>query len=328
MLVLFPDAPAEAVREGFVGAWAPTIADVRPFATFLRAAKPRCGPLRDRQKNIFDRDADVGELGGARAARRRIEARLPDHRQPRSGPLPPRQAHGFPRAPGRGLGRRNPHTRSRGARRARSVPEAARDGAPPVAAHGRRLRARSCARCSRFASASRSRRSKRSTRSPCGGSRRKAIAKRLGRAQRRAPPVGRAHVLELPHRDRRSSRATPGVHVQAPKAPRRLPATLDADQVASLLAISGDDPDHAARPRDARALLFVGPAARGARRAQFGRRRRGRSHRARRRQGLESARRAGRQAGARGAPRLARRALASSRAPASGDVRRHAAARA
>ena len=33
-----------------------------------------------------------------------------------------------------------------------------------------------------------------------------------------------------------------GVHVQAPKPPRRLPATLDADQVASLLAISGDDP--------------------------------------------------------------------------------------
>jgi len=33
-----------------------------------------------------------------------------------------------------------------------------------------------------------------------------------------------------------------GVHVQAPKAPRRLPATLDPDQVASLLAISGDEP--------------------------------------------------------------------------------------
>jgi integrase/recombinase XerC len=32
------------------------------------------------------------------------------------------------------------------------------------------------------------------------------------------------------------------VHVQAPKAPRRLPATLDPDQVASLLAISGDEP--------------------------------------------------------------------------------------
>ena len=32
------------------------------------------------------------------------------------------------------------------------------------------------------------------------------------------------------------------VHVQAPKASRRLPATLDADQVASLLAIGGDEP--------------------------------------------------------------------------------------
>lgn len=31
------------------------------------------------------------------------------------------------------------------------------------------------------------------------------------------------------------------VHVQAPKPSRRLPATLDADQVAKLLAISGDD---------------------------------------------------------------------------------------
>jgi integrase/recombinase XerC len=37
-------------------------------------------------------------------------------------------------------------------------------------------------------------------------------------------------------------KANAGVHVQAPKAPRRLPATLDADQVASLLAISGDEP--------------------------------------------------------------------------------------
>jgi integrase/recombinase XerC len=37
-------------------------------------------------------------------------------------------------------------------------------------------------------------------------------------------------------------KSNPGVHVQAPKPPRRLPATLDADQVASLLAISGDDP--------------------------------------------------------------------------------------
>jgi integrase/recombinase XerC len=32
------------------------------------------------------------------------------------------------------------------------------------------------------------------------------------------------------------------VHVQAPKPSRRLPATLDTDQMASLLSISGDDP--------------------------------------------------------------------------------------
>ncbi len=59
VLVLFPDAPAEAVREGFVRRMGSDDVDVRPFATFLRAAKPRCGPLRDRQKNIFERDADA-----------------------------------------------------------------------------------------------------------------------------------------------------------------------------------------------------------------------------------------------------------------------------
>lgn len=59
VLVLFPAAPDGAVRDGFVRRLGTDDADVRPFATFLRAAKPRCGPLRDRQKNIFDRDADV-----------------------------------------------------------------------------------------------------------------------------------------------------------------------------------------------------------------------------------------------------------------------------
>lgn len=59
VLVLFPAAPEGAVREGFVRRLGTDDADVRPFAAFLRAAKPRCGPLRDRQKNIFDRDADA-----------------------------------------------------------------------------------------------------------------------------------------------------------------------------------------------------------------------------------------------------------------------------
>jgi uncharacterized protein len=59
VLVLFAAAPAEALRDGFVRRMGADDPDVRPFATFLRAAKPRCGPLRDRQKNIFERDADV-----------------------------------------------------------------------------------------------------------------------------------------------------------------------------------------------------------------------------------------------------------------------------
>ncbi len=59
VLVLFPAAPAEAVRDGFVRRMNADDPDVRPFATFLRAAKPRCGPLRDRQKNIFEHDAEV-----------------------------------------------------------------------------------------------------------------------------------------------------------------------------------------------------------------------------------------------------------------------------
>ena len=60
VLVLFEGAaPASAQREGFVRRLAPDDTDVKPFATFLRAAKPRCGPLRDRQKYIFERDADT-----------------------------------------------------------------------------------------------------------------------------------------------------------------------------------------------------------------------------------------------------------------------------
>jgi uncharacterized protein YigA (DUF484 family) len=89
VLVLFPDAPAGAVRDGFVRRMNADDADVRPFATFLRAAKPRCGPLRDRQKNIFDRDAD--EVSSAALVPLGPESRLgfliigsrdPDHFHP------------------------------------------------------------------------------------------------------------------------------------------------------------------------------------------------------------------------------------------------------
>jgi uncharacterized protein YigA (DUF484 family) len=89
VLVLFADAPAAAVREGFVRRLAPDDPDVRPFATFLRGAKPRCGPLRDRQKNIFERDAD--EISSAALVPLGPESRLgfliigsrdPDHFHP------------------------------------------------------------------------------------------------------------------------------------------------------------------------------------------------------------------------------------------------------
>jgi uncharacterized protein YigA (DUF484 family) len=89
VLVLFPDSPAEAVRDGFVRRMNADDADVRPFATFLRAAKPRCGPLRDRQKSIFDRDAD--EVSSAALVPLGPESRLgfliigsrdPDHFHP------------------------------------------------------------------------------------------------------------------------------------------------------------------------------------------------------------------------------------------------------
>jgi uncharacterized protein YigA (DUF484 family) len=59
VLVLFAErAPATAERDGFVKRVSADDPDVRPFASFLRAARPRCGPLRDRQKAIFGRDAD------------------------------------------------------------------------------------------------------------------------------------------------------------------------------------------------------------------------------------------------------------------------------
>ncbi len=49
--------------------------------------------------------------------------------------------------------------------------------------------------------------------------------------------------------------SNPAVHVQAPKPARRLPATLDADQVASLLALEGDN-DLTVRDRAMLELLY------------------------------------------------------------------------
>jgi hypothetical protein len=59
VLVLFPtDAEQQVDRDGFVKRLHPDDPELRPFTTFLRAGRPRCGPLRDRQKAIFERDLE------------------------------------------------------------------------------------------------------------------------------------------------------------------------------------------------------------------------------------------------------------------------------
>jgi uncharacterized protein len=59
LLVLFAEhSPAGAERKGFVKRIGLDDPAVRPFSSFLRAGRPRCGLLRDRQKSIFERDAE------------------------------------------------------------------------------------------------------------------------------------------------------------------------------------------------------------------------------------------------------------------------------
>jgi uncharacterized protein YigA (DUF484 family) len=58
VLVLFDMAGLDP-RPGFARVMNREDETLRPFAAFLRAARPRCGPLRDRQREaVFGRDAD------------------------------------------------------------------------------------------------------------------------------------------------------------------------------------------------------------------------------------------------------------------------------
>ena len=59
-LVLFErDGAPGAQSLGFARRFSADAAELRPFSAFLRAARPRCGMLRDRQKQLlFGRDAD------------------------------------------------------------------------------------------------------------------------------------------------------------------------------------------------------------------------------------------------------------------------------
>ena len=63
------------------------------------------------------------------------------------------------------------------------------------------------------------------------GSSPRSIARRLSAVRRFLAFMVRGEIIQ----------SNPATSVQAPKASRRLPATLDADQVASLLALTGED---------------------------------------------------------------------------------------
>lgn len=60
-LVLFRDADRQWIeRPGFVRLFDRGDPVLRPFTTFLRTGRPRCGAMRDRQKSLlFERDADA-----------------------------------------------------------------------------------------------------------------------------------------------------------------------------------------------------------------------------------------------------------------------------
>lgn len=60
VLLLFRDTcPPGIARPGFVKVLERDDEALKPFSTFLRSARARCGPLRDKQKDVlFDREAD------------------------------------------------------------------------------------------------------------------------------------------------------------------------------------------------------------------------------------------------------------------------------
>ena len=61
------------------------------------------------------------------------------------------------------------------------------------------------------------------------------------RAQHPAPPVGGAHVLRVPDARGTAARRIRDADVRAPKTKKRLPTTLDADQMGRLLTFRADD---------------------------------------------------------------------------------------
>jgi uncharacterized protein YigA (DUF484 family) len=90
-LILFKgETVPDGGRPGFARQIDPDDTELRPFSAFLRAARPRCGTLRDRQKELlFPRDADsivsaaMVPLGAeAKLGFLAIGSRDPDHFHP------------------------------------------------------------------------------------------------------------------------------------------------------------------------------------------------------------------------------------------------------
>jgi len=78
---------------------------------------------------------------------------------------------------------------------------------------------------------------------------------REGHALRNRPAADSAAACERDDREIEQIRGNPGLEVRAPKAARRLPATLDADQMARLLEIPAGEP-FATRDRAIMELLY------------------------------------------------------------------------
>ena len=101
--------------------------------------------------------------------------------------------------------------------------------------------------------------------------------------------------------------SNPAVDIRAPKAARRLPGTLDVDQINQLLETPGGRRARAARPRHHGAVLFLRAAPRGAGGTFDSPTSTFRPHRARDGQGLQDAHRARGPQGGRGHSHLAAR---------------------
>ena len=119
----------------------------------------------------------------------------------------------------------------------------------------------------------------------------------------------------------------PAVDVRAPKAAQAPAARSTPTRWRACSTFRGDDSLGGARQGDHGAVLFVGPAPRGAGRPRPGRPRPARPHGARARQGQQDAHRAGRPQGRRGAAALARasaRRSPASASPPCSSAERHA----